>query len=224
MDLCTGTWQRVTPTAPGSVALLILAVPLFLASIGNAEKAPWDLSLEERAAARTRLFQEQTARHDKTDASLEPQAWLDISGAVTPEALSPVQLFNDLISRFDPSHIPPAEIPLSRLLVEQKAVALGFGKEFVPKLSRIAADLYQATGRAKALALALPAGVYDSPELTSASNTACRLSAEALQTALSTFGRERFLRFLYRGWAPQFNVSTDDVDGRKMLWAEGGCQ
>jgi len=196
----------------------------------GADEAPWDLTPEERLAARTeasRTAARETALDKTVTQDVESASWTRIRGATAPQALFPGELFSRLLTL---AFAPDPEVRESlRQTLNETAIALGFGESFWPQLETCARAVLESRQRQIELAKqgrlagadaasALKAKVADE------GTNECRLRKDALERAYQLFGRERFLKLLYYGVAPSTNVISRNEDRAALIRAEEGCQ
>lgn len=144
-----------------------------------------------------------------------------IDGSKAPELFLPMELFGLLLNRGFPQG-ETTEIQVSRGSIEERAVALGFGR-----------DLWERLGKAAAPYLRSLRGM-DGQQLQGEKNDLrlCSLRAQALEAAKIEFGEEAFLRLLYQAVAPTarpvYVLTVEPLGIQKhaehLLFLERGCQ
>jgi hypothetical protein len=236
-----------------SAALILLLIPAFAAAAQSAEgstkgsplKPAWSWSVDERLAKRfdpesmKARAEEQAARlkdfekhfpalaQDQLAGELKNQQNVDtIRGETHPELFLTLELFDQLLEMGFPSHgIGQQE---SRRLIEERAVALGFGQDLWDRLERAAAPFLKLQRREELLARngSLPSRPADGTKMSSKALHWCRERARAIAAAKAEFGEEPFLRLLYAGVAPGFSVThvVNPGDADRLRYVEGGCQ
>lgn len=143
-----------------------------------------------------------------------------IRGDKTPELFLTWELFHTLLTRgFSIDDERPVE---SRRSIEDRAVALGFGKDLWPRLEKATAPFLklqrQDEGRAHS---------PFSPSATAHEELLwCRTRAAAITAAKAEFGEEAFLRLLYEGVAPSAIKAYvfDETTAEDLRFQEGGCR
>jgi hypothetical protein len=208
-------------------ALLLLTRHVALASEDTAKPA-WDLTLDERLAARTNAggAAERAARHARSarhGAHVTTAAWADvIDGNVNPELFLPTELFQSVVRRgFIGETWRDAH--------QQDLAALHLPADFWDRLERVAgpfiSDLRQqetllvsgkemdAAGRAEI-----------DRQLAASYPTLCRHRAEALAAARAEFGPllDRFMyEYVVRG---QVQFAQELANGARLRAEERGCR
>jgi hypothetical protein len=202
-------------------------------------KAAWRWTLEERIArrfdpeamkarvaeeraeqrARQKLFPK--TKNGPFSAGVEDNGSVmdTLNGGKHPELFFPDELFAHLLNdAFRPDDEYQSG---SRLPVEERAAALGFGRDLWPRLEKTAAPLL----KLEAERARRRAGPGDKDEVI----RLCRVRAQALAAAKSEFGEEAFLRLLYEAVAPGMTreiidrgLVVEDVD--RMRYIAGGCK
>jgi hypothetical protein len=147
-----------------------------------------------------------------------------IEGRRTPELFLTWELFNSLLSRAFPRGGESAE-PLRRP-IEQRAAALGFGRDLWPRLRKVAEPLLKLEAEQERLrrSPSVPASGY---KLDAWSIHLCRVRAQAIADAKAEFGEEAFLRLLYEALAPEVQLLYGAVDPEladHLRFLEGGCR
>jgi hypothetical protein len=223
----------------GCLGLGILFSPPVLARQG---KSVWNWSLEERLAARfdpgkIAARAEKRAARDKAARELFPSeegledssssnALRDeIRGRETPELFLPIELFNALMeSGFLAGEEYQTEY---RDRIQQRAVALGFGKDLWSRLERVTGSYLTLQRRRERLSTQKePLSAKDTAELEAVSNRSCLARAQALAAAKKEFGEEAFLRLLYEAIATSVSISyeANAQAAENLRRMEGGCQ
>jgi hypothetical protein len=202
-------------------------------------KAAWRWTTEERIARRfdpeamkARIAEEQAEKRarqrlfPKVDDELfvsgdegNGSVMDTLNGRKHPELFFPNELFAHLLNdAFPPDGEYQSE---SRLPIEERAAALGFGRDLWPRLEKAAAPLLKLEAE-RARRRAGPGDKDEAIRL-------CRVRAQALAAAKSEFGEEAFLRLLYEAVAPGMareiigrGLVVEDVD--RMRYIAGGCQ
>jgi hypothetical protein len=206
-----------------------------------AAKPAWKWTVEERLAARfdpealtareTEHQAEQERIFERFGDPLEeerkkmkgpPAVTVHLDGSKTPELFLPSELFTLLIARGF-SQRGNWDIQKSRGPIEERAAALGFGRDLWVRLEKAVApylQLLRKTGPLKG----------DRAGYTKRDIRLCQLRAKALEAAKAEFGEERFLRLLYEAMAPNARpiYILDGPDYRKhaeeLRFIEEGCR
>ncbi len=204
-------------------------------------KPAWRWTLEERLAARfdpeamtareTEHQAEQERIRERFGDPLEeelkkmkgpPATTEHLDGSTTPELFLPSELFAMLLSRGF-SQGENWDIRKSRGPIEERAAALGFGRDLWVRLEKAAApylQLLRKTGPLKGDRVG-----YSKRDI-----RLCQLRARALEAAKAEFGGESFLRLLYEAVAPNARPTyiLDGPDYRKhaeeLRFIEEGCR
>lgn len=149
-----------------------------------------------------------------------------VSGRRNPELFLPSELFDDLLLR---GFSPGRDRRETRLLIEERAAALGFGRALWARLEKAATSylaLQHERDRHAREKLLLPAS--DESTMSAEALHWCRVRAEALANAKADFGEEPLLRLLYLAVAPDHNrtyVVKDLAEhSRHLQYLEGGCR
>lgn len=233
---------------------LLASAALFLLSGGavNAEngkssdlrKPAWEWTVDERLAkrldpnAREARAAKQAAK-DRAFLSRFPEATdlpgikaggaplqvtESIEGDETPELFLPFELFDHLL---DMGLTSGAGLE-SRTIIENRAVALGFGRDLWERLERAAAPYLelQRQEERRARAQPSPSRPVNSPKIDDAAIHLCRSRAQALAAAKTEFGEEPFLRLLYLGVTPGLSKGNIVKNGTadRLRFLEGGCR
>lgn len=212
---------RPVPTLVlGLTVALIVTIPCKVAPAEQSRSSPpWDLTVDQRIAVRGAIQERARAT-----APLGQSVHVRIDGALTPEALLPWELFNRLLATA--FNDDPQVRNGFRSSYDSVAVALGLGHDLWPTLTQIVEPVQRERNKQRQLA-ADPQMKASRTELTTAlqqrGDRDCRLRRRALSQALSAFGREPFLRFLYQGVAPSLTVITDNDDPLLLRRVEEGC-
>lgn len=202
----------------------------------NDAKPAWQWTLEERMAKRfdpaeekVRAEKEAARLRDSpfggislmTDTQIQ-QAADTISGHENPELLTPGELFLDLLTRAYPSD--GRDQRRGRQMIEERAVALGFGADLWTRLGRIASPFLELRREAERLDLAKQENRLTDHRLLESltPEILCGVRADALAAAQIEFGEEAFLRLLYEVIAP--TVSMPSFTAEKLLYVNGGCR
>jgi len=230
----------------GTVTLLILSSPL--RAKPRPSPPPWELTLEERlhqrfdpaalkARAARRAAEQQAAarwfpsspegpfaaRSTATDSSEHLTETVD--GNQAPELFLPLELFDHLLLMgFPPEGKDQAE---TRRIIENRAVPLGFGRDFWQRLGA-AAGTYLAVQKQRQPGKRLSDSSEDISKLDAEDLLRCRARKEAFAAAEAEFGEKNLRRLLYIGVAPGFSITyaIDDVTEHShyLRFLEGGCQ
>ncbi|HEV2856521.1 MAG TPA: hypothetical protein VHC97_27285 [Thermoanaerobaculia bacterium] len=215
---------------------------------GGSRKPAWKWTIEERLAARfdpaamaareaeyqaeqeaiRKRWADSVLFEDEAKMTGPPPATETIDGSKTPELFLPVELFGMLLNRAFPLEEESAGPQEPRSRIEQRAAALGFGRDLWGRLEKAAAPYLG------------PLHAEDRRRLTTRTNDTreddrkrlCRLRAQALAAAKAEFGEENFLRLLYEavaptfrptyileGWPPDYQRHAD-----LLLSLEGSCR
>ncbi|HEV7507995.1 MAG TPA: hypothetical protein VGS07_24135 [Thermoanaerobaculia bacterium] len=208
-------------------------------------KPAWEWTVDERLAQRfsPRAMEARAAEHaaeertfltrfpeaaadlfESKDTDSSRQATASIEGKKTPELFLPFELFEHLLSM----GLSPEADPESRKIIEQRAVALGFGHDLWKRLEKAASPYLeiQREDERRARAQVFRSHPTDSFEMDSNATRYCRARARALVAAKSEFGAEPFLRLLYLGITPGLSITYVVKDGlaEHLRFVEGGCQ
>ncbi|MFY9820005.1 MAG: hypothetical protein WAM82_01400 [Thermoanaerobaculia bacterium] len=211
----------------------------------DALKPAWDWTVDERLVTRfspqamaaraaqhaaeerafLSRFPEAADDYPETKGTGSPQQVTDsIDGDKTPELFLPFELFDHLLNM----GLTSGANLESRTIIEQRAVALGFGRDLWKRLAIATAPYLELQRederRAKAqLTHSLPVEGF------AMDNDAihyCRVRAQALAAAKAEFGTTPFLRLLYLGVTPGHSRSYIVKDGlaAHLRFIEGGCR
>ncbi len=222
------------------------------ASTANAVKKPtWKWTTDERLSQR---FEPEAMAARAAERAAEQQAFLKrlpkaaaqfprpgtdstdqasqavdmIEGSKTPALFLPFELFDHLLAM----GFPPGgnNLDESRRIIEERAVALGFGRDLWKRLEK-AATPYLALRRED------PSQVRTRPrthtenvfDMDDEALRYCRTRAAALAAVKAEFGEESFLRLLYIGATPGFTrtyaVSRGTENHMRFLKFQArGCQ
>ncbi|HKI03168.1 MAG TPA: hypothetical protein VKK31_14420 [Thermoanaerobaculia bacterium] len=243
------SYRRILLTA--AIAVLLLGVTA--AQGAEVEKAgppkpAWKWTLDERLGARfdPGPLADREAEHEAEQEALRkrwsgtvitedfdkmtgpPAATEALDGSKTPELFLPVELFGMLLRRGLPLDGEGKFLQESRSRIEQRAAALGFGRDLWDRLEKAAAPYLrplQEANRRDQLAGANTTKEEETIRL-------CRLRAQALEAAKTEFGEEAFLRLLYEvvapnarpvyvleGWPPDYHGHAE-----RLRFYEGGCR
>ena len=207
------------------------------------KKPAWQWTLDERLAARfdpaametrqARKLAEHEAHQAARRARGIPEDPLfdgfepspnSIEGSENPELFLPHELFNFLLI----TCLPPEGDSYSRRRIEQRAAALGFGRDLWTRLEKSAEPLLDLDRKRHKLAMEVLRTGAEVPEVEDG-NLRCRLRAEALSAAKAEFGREAFLRLLYEAVAPNTGISGSPDQNMEELakslrYQEEGCR
>ena len=229
----------------GIACCLGLGILLGPSVLAGRDKPVWNWSTEERLAARFDTEKraaraEKRAARDKAVRDSLPPEWDsdwpgnsksvsdsrdEIRGRETPELFLPMELFNALMeSGFLAGEDYQAEY---RERIQQRAVALGFGKDLWSRLERVTGSYLTLQRRRERLATQRePLSAKETAELEAISNRSCAVRARALAMAKKEFGEESFLRFLYETVAPSISISyeVNAQAAENLRRMEGGCQ
>ncbi len=212
---------------------------------GSLRKPAWKWSLDERLAARfdpksmaaregERQAKETELRKRWAKSVLEEKARETepssvqeiIYGSKTPELLLPMELFDALLERGFPPNEEKEHLQESRVWIEERAAALGFGQDFWTRLEQAATSYLKLLHEADRQ----PPAIQASDDKYKIGR--CRARSQALESAQAEFGEEPFLRLLYEAVAP--NVAIARLLGRnppdyqryseELRFQERGCQ
>ncbi|MFL6232499.1 MAG: hypothetical protein ACJ76N_05140 [Thermoanaerobaculia bacterium] len=235
------------------VTLTLLLIPALAAGAqpgkgsakGDAHKPAWRWSVDERLAkrfdpesmkaraearaAKLKDFEKRfpAPANDLFAGELKNQQNVDtIEGETNPELFLTFELFDQLlVMGFPPHSMNQKE---SRRLIEERAVALGFGQDLWDRLERAAAPFLKLQRREEQLARngLLPPRSEDGTKMSPEALHWCRERARAIAAAKVEFGEEPFLRLLYAGVTPGFGVTyvLDPRAADRLRYLEGGCQ
>jgi hypothetical protein len=211
----------------------------------RSRKPAWKWSVEERllgrfdpdamkarAAKKRAEYEEMKKRAPELVADGGPsrEGVDSITGSETPELFLPWELFNHLLERGFSFEEEPSE---SRRSIDERAAALGFGRDFWPRLENIASPFLQLRRerftRAMTGSTAPSHSVVETKhglEMNREDLLFCRTRAEALAAAKAEFGEEPFLRLLYEVVAPPIGLSypVDKESLEQLRFLERGCQ
>lgn len=153
-----------------------------------------------------------------------------VEGKKTPELFLTWELFNTLLDRALPLE-GEKYVSLTRCPIEERAAALGFGRDLWPRLEKAAAPYLrlQAEDAARQLSSSGPAegpGAKDGFQMDARAIRLCRARSQAIAAAKAEFSEEAFLRLLYEAVAPQVMVSDPVYPGMadRLRFIEGGCR
>lgn len=211
------------------------------------QKPIWRWSVDERLAARfdavamaAREAEQEAVEHHVRelfpDLLAEEEAQMKgppaptemVDGSKTPELLLPGELFGLLLNRGFPQEEEGGEaLQQLRDPIEQRAAALGFGRDLWERLGKAAApylrSLHAANRRHRA------GGADDENEESSV--RLCRARSQAFESATAEFGEEAFLRLLYEAVAPDVRptyILESRADYQRhaenLRFWEGGCR
>jgi hypothetical protein len=137
-----------------------------------------------------------------------------------------MEVFDALLERGFPSNEEKEDLQQSRVWIEERAAALGYGHDFWDRLEKAAASYLKLLHAADRQRLANQANddKYKAG--------LCRARSQALEAAQAELGEEPFLRLLYEAVAP--NVAIARLLGRnppdyhryseELRFQERGCQ
>jgi hypothetical protein len=205
------------------LALLLGSIAAWGAEVekgSGPKKPPWKWTIEERLAARfdpvtkaAREAEQQAEQEairkrwadsvlfeDEAKITGPPPATETIDGSKTPELFLPGELFGMLLNRVFPLEEESAGLQESRDRIEQRAAALGFGRDLWDRLGRVAAPYLKPLHEDNRRRLATRTNDIRGDDM----KHFCRLRAQALAAAKVEFGEESFLRLLYEAVAPTF--------------------
>ena len=229
----------------GSLAgVLLFSACLLSAPVHGIQqgKPAWRWTVEERIAGRfdPEAMKVRAAEQDKErawakrvpvadsdplfsiPAASDTPSKMSIEGKQTPELFLTWELFTSLLNRAFPPGGEFAE-PLRRP-IEERAVALGFGRDLWPRLEKVAQPLLKLEAEQERLP---PSSPKDGYEMDARSIRICRARAEAIAAAEAEFGREAFLRLLYEAVAPDVRLDYFGVDSGladHLRFLEEGCR
>lgn len=148
-----------------------------------------------------------------------------IDGKKTPELFLTSELFDALLR--DAFPIEGESSPITRRQLEEKAAALGLGRDFWRRLREISAPYLRLQNEHRRLAMAQhkSAGSQDS-EMRGLSTSMCKARADAIAAAKAQFGEEPFLRLLYEGLAPNLAIGyvPEQELADQLRAMEEGCR
>jgi len=212
---------------------------------GGLRKPAWKWSLDERLAARfdPEFMAAREAQRQAKETELH-KGWADpllkekarapepvsiqeiIYGSKTPELLLPIEIFDALLERGFPSNGEKEDLQRSRVWIEERAAALGYGHDFWARLEGAAASYLKLLHEADRQR---PANQANTDKY---KTSLCRARSQALKAAQAELGEESFLRLLYEAVAP--NVAIARLLGRyppdyqryseDLRFQERGCQ
>jgi hypothetical protein len=190
---------------------------------GGPRKPAWKWTLDERLAARfdpgamaardaELQAEEEAARKRWSNLLAGEEAQMKgpspatetIDGSKTPELFLPGELFGMLLYRGLPQEEKREGLQESRGRIEERAAALGFGRDLWDRLDKVAAPylrLLHDEERRSPLSGAEDSKAADLIKK-EVSLRLCRARAQALEAAKAEFGEEAFLRLLYEALAP----------------------
>jgi hypothetical protein len=189
-------------------------------------------AIKERAAKERAENEEIKKRAPELVAGGEPsrEDVDSITGSETPELFLPWELFNHLLERGFSLEEEPSE---SRRSIDERAAALGFGRDFWPRLENVASPFLELRRerfkRAMMKSTAPPHPIVETRhglEMDREGLLFCRTRAEALAAAKAEFGEEPFLRLLYEVVAPSMGSSypVDKESLERLRFLERGCR
>ncbi|HEX9944271.1 MAG TPA: hypothetical protein VGG03_19850 [Thermoanaerobaculia bacterium] len=214
---------------------------------GGSRKPAWKWTIDERLAARfnpeaiaaraaeqrdaerearKKFRSGQSARAEEGAQGTEPEPVTDmIDGRKTPELFLPGELFDLLLNHVFPPEKGRADLQTSRSFFEERAAALGIGRDLWDRLEDAAAPylrLLHEDRRHRIAEANASKGEEDGIRI-------CRARAQALEAAEAEFGEETFLRLLYKAVAPHTRKASllpPDYQrhAEKLRFEEGGCR
>jgi hypothetical protein len=196
-----------------------------------AAKPAWKWTLEERLAAR--FDAEQQKKRNAADVAEGYTDWDDehtvtIVGRTHPEVFLPWELFDQLLRSGLAEDLEVRQA--MRSVIEERAVALGFGLELWDQLEQLGARFHQLKQqRLEDARRGVPsptAGLSAEERLRLASEGPCGVRAEAFAAALKLWGEEKTLRLLYEAVAPDAFVTTLRSANypEELVFVGRGCQ
>jgi hypothetical protein len=216
----------------GAGLLLVLSVtnvpPVVAAEPGK--KEAWEYTLDERLEMRFGPDTGAPVRR-REDGPPEPDAEkgkvVSVEGASNPELLVPFELFQRLLGRAYGPHEISRQIYRDQL--NPLLQSLGFENEFWKDLELMADDLLKVDRERRRrtqnfAALSERDREEASRGIVELQATYCQDRARILEVAESTFGKERFHKFLYQGVAPSGLTTTSGWTPEQMRFIAGGCQ
>lgn len=236
---------------PG-VILILLLIQAFAAAAqpagpikGSPPKPAWRWSVDERLARRfdpelMKARAEERAAERKAFEKKFPAPAQNFSGAEAPneqtvdtvrgeknpELFLTIELFDHLLVMGFPSNGMGQQE--SRRLIEERAVALGFGHDLWNRLARAADPFLKLQRRKEKLSQngALLSRPADGSPMSPEALRWCRARARAITAAEAEFGEESFLRLLYAGVTPGFSITyvVNPGTADRLRYMEGGCQ
>ncbi|HEX9984206.1 MAG TPA: hypothetical protein VGF69_13145 [Thermoanaerobaculia bacterium] len=208
--------------------VLLLLTSYFALASDNSAKPAWELTLDERLAARTNATgaAERIARHARSarhGARVSTAAWADvIDGNVNPELFLPTELFQSVVRRGFVGET-------WRDAHQQDLEALQLPADFWDRLERVAGPFIGDLRQQEALLVSGKemdaAGRAEIDRRLAASYpTLCRHRADALAAARAEFGPllDRFMyEYVVRG---QVQFAQELADGARLRAEERGCR
>jgi hypothetical protein len=154
-----------------------------------------------------------------------------VEGRKTPELFLAWELFDALLDRGFSLEGEKYNL-LTRRPIEERAAALGFGRDLWPRLEKVASPYLrlQAEEAARQLSGSKPhagAEAKNQFKMSAGSLHLCRARAQALSDAKAEFGEEAFLRLLYEAVAPEVQFTYLSIDPEyddQLRFIEGGCR
>jgi hypothetical protein len=233
-----------------AVLLVLVGIPAAVQGAGVENGGPpkpaWKWSVDERLAARfdpeamaareaERQAKETELRKSWADPLSEEKARTTeapsvqevIYGSKTPELFLPVELFGMLLeSGFLPKE-GGEHLQQSRGWIEERAAALGFGRDFWDRLEETATPYLKLLRKEDRQHPVIQAEDYGEDR-----TRLCRARAHALEAAQTEFGEESFLHLLYEAVAPNAAIARllgprpPDYKryAEELLFQERGCQ
>jgi hypothetical protein len=149
-----------------------------------------------------------------------------IRGEKHPELFLTIELFDHLLDMGFPFNGTGQQE--SRGLVEERAVALGFGRDLWSRLGRAVNPFLKMQRREEQFAQngTLPSRSAGGSTMSPEALRWCQARARAIAAAETEFGKEPFLRLLYSGVTPGFSITYAVSQGTadRLRYLEGGCQ
>lgn len=205
------------------------------AQTGGHPKSAWQWTLDERLTARfdPRAEEERLAKRRARSRGAFPGSPTPvlkhpvghvIQGGETPELFLSFELFDALINRsFPPDGLHQNEW---RRRYEERAAALGLGRDLWPRIEKAAAGLLERRRERYRRSREEPLQGEANLAKDSFDVEACRARAQAITAVRKELGQELFSRLLYEAVAPSLNiVSSPRPDLQIHLrFVEGGCR
>jgi hypothetical protein len=219
---------------------------------GETRKPAWQWTVDERLAQR---FDPEAMKARASQRLAEEQAYLKrfpqeraaiseeegppidrVDGDKNPELFLPFELFDILIDTGFPREGEDHREP--QIYLEERAAALGFGRDLWTRLGRVAGTLVRLRNEAdeqQRMKSQFPgsraeAQTVNSSGMANEGVKLCRARAKAIAAAKAEFGEEAFLRLLYIGVTPGISRTGIIKDGnvadhrRRLNYIEGGCR
>lgn len=230
--------QRTAVIGLVTAALVLLTLPI----VGTQKPAreargeePWRVSWEERMTRRFSAFEQErrlnaylerrSQVHGHQDVTPWPEDWHVIEGATDAAALTPNELFDELVATAF------AEEPVHRrfwrtayeLRIDDEALRDSIWMRLAQAISPYL-EIEEKSDRMRSRLAATPTDEHAQILATAPDSlTVCRVKAEALAAARREFGHETFDRVLYGAIAPSMTVSSR-MNQAQLESIERGCR